>query len=537
LLWFLALSAFFYQCDKPADNSEHLQNISEEVESEGFPHDVTYEIFVQSFYDADGDGIGDLPGLTSKLDYLDELGVGAVWLMPIMPSPSYHKYDVINYKDIHPDYGTIEDFQTFVEEAHNRDIKVIIDFIINHTYKGHPWFQESKKGAYITDESGIKTENPFRDYYVWKTREEIEAEGSFTKQEQSDSDNIVQWYEVEGQEELYYGYFGSHMPDINYDNEEAKTNMFEIGKWWLTEMNIDGFRLDAAKHIFDHYPKKNHRFWVEFREAMESVKPDVYLVGEVWDEAEKVAPYLKGLPALFNFDMGTAIIKAVNQGGDTTLVEKYKEINDYYTSITEDFIDATFLRNHDQTRVRNEFNGGLEKSKIAASVLLTFPGSPFLYYGEEIGMLGAKPGGPPDDPFVREPFIWSENDPGQASWMEPRYSTAETVRPLDQQVNDENSIYNHYMQLLEVRKQSDVLRLGEIIPTEIVQYQVVDFVREFKGESLLILHNLSDASVEVALPEKLQDYNKHHFTNKEGFSMEGAIVNLPGYSTLILARE
>jgi len=213
-----------------------------------WPFAVTYEIFVQSFYDSDGDGIGDIPGMTSKLDYLQELGVQAVWLMPIMPSPSYHKYDVTDYQGIHPDYGTEEDFRRFTDEAHKRGIRVVIDFIINHTDKSHPWFLESKKGQYSTNQQGEEVPNPYWDYYEWNTREAIEEAGNMTKDAEGDSDNIVKWYEVEGMDQLYYGYFGSHMPDINYDNEVVKQEVFEIGKWWLSEMGIDGFRLDAAKH-------------------------------------------------------------------------------------------------------------------------------------------------------------------------------------------------------------------------------------------------------------------------------------------------
>ena len=158
--------------------------------------DITYEIFIQSFADSNGDGIGDIPGLTSKLDYLSDLGIEAIWLMPINKSPSYHKYDVVDYKSIHPDYGTRDDFKTLLREAYSRGIKVIIDFIINHTSDQHNWFLESKKGK----------DNPYRDYYIWEKEEDIKDE--ISKSELShDSGNITQWHRVEGNEELYYGFF------------------------------------------------------------------------------------------------------------------------------------------------------------------------------------------------------------------------------------------------------------------------------------------------------------------------------------------
>ncbi|MCZ6520192.1 MAG: alpha-amylase family glycosyl hydrolase [Bacteroidetes bacterium] len=494
-----------------------------------WPFAVTYEIFVQSFYDSNGDGIGDIPGMTSKLDYLQELGIQAVWLMPIMPSPSYHKYDVTDYKGIHPDYGTEEDFRRFTDEAHKRGIRVVIDFIINHTDKSHPWFMESKKGRNITNQQGEEVPNPYWDYYEWKTLKAIKKEGTMTKESEGDSDNIVKWYEVEGMEQLYYGYFGSHMPDINFDNEVVKQEVFEIGKWWLSEMGIDGFRLDAAKHIFDHYPEKNHSFWIEFREAMQTVKQDVYLVGEVWADAETVAPYLQGLPASFNFDMGYAIVNAVNNGSDTSLVKRYKEITEYYQSVTEDFIDATFIRNHDQNRVLNDVGGDLRKAKMAASLLLTLPGSPYLYYGEEIGMAGQKP-----DEHIREPFLWDmkENDSGRPTWIEAKYSTDEMVVSLSQQMEDQKSLYNHYKTLIKLRNNHKALTFGDINITDLSDDRLISFTRESEGHTALVIHNISPESVTIDLSGTRQ--RELLFSTDPDFSTVVSPATLPGFSTVIL---
>ena len=202
------------------------------------------------------------------------------------------------------------------------------------------------------------------------------------------------------------------MPDLNFDNPKVRDEFIDIGKYWLIDMQVDGFRLDAAKHIFpSDRPLDNHAFWQDFRKAMENIKPDVYLVGEVWSKAEDVAPYLKGLPALFNFDMGYSITQVINAGMDTLgLIRKYKEISDFYKSVTTEYLDATFLRNHDQNRILSELGGDQQRMRVAAAIVLTLPGTPYLYYGEEIGMLGLKP-----DEYIREPFVWNvdKKDEGQ----------------------------------------------------------------------------------------------------------------------------
>jgi alpha-amylase len=489
-----------------------------------WPHGVYYEIFVQSFYDADGDGIGDFNGLTMKLDYLQELGINGVWLMPIMESPTYHKYDVTNYKSIHPDYGTEKDFKNFVNEAHKRNIKVIVDLILNHTGSDHPWFQNAKQGK----------EAEYRDYYVWAMKDSIREQ--IAKKEISlDSDNITQWHAVDGDtlQEHYYGFFWGGMPDLNFDNPKVKEEFIDIGKYWLEYMNVDGFRLDAAKHIFpDERDEDNHVFWVWFRTEMEKIKPDVYLVGEVWSGADQVAPYLKGLPALFNFDLGYAITRTVNEGKNADdLIGKYKAIIDYYQSITSDYIDATFLKNHDQNRILSELGGDQNKARIAAAILLTLPGTPYIYYGEELGMLGMKP-----DEYIREPFIWDENgaDKGQPTWIEPRYSNSKTVVPLIKQIDDENSLVHFYKRLIALRNTSRALTYGSIEIVDIPTQEVISFIRKDGNEDLLVLHNISDIEITLFVNDAISKYNRIFFTNNAEAELSKEEIVLPAYATLIL---
>jgi alpha-amylase len=487
-----------------------------------WPYGVNYEVFVLAFADGNGDGKGDFKGLTDKLDYLKDLGVGGIWLMPIMPSPSYHKYDVTDYKDVHPDYGTKEDFKKLVDEAHKRDIKIIIDLILNHTGNDHPWFKDAAKGK----------NSPYRDYYVWAKKDSIRNQMA-RKTTSFDSDNLTQWHAVNGDStaEHYYGFFWAGMPDLNFDNQKVKDEFVDIGNFWLSEMNVDGFRLDAARHIFPtDRATDNHNFWVWFREEMTKIKPDVYLVGEVWTDAKSVAPYLKGLPALFNFDLGYAITNVVNAEQDTIgLVQSYKNIVDVYNQASSTYIDATFLKNHDQNRILSELGNDEEKLRMAVSILMTLPGTPYIYYGEEIGMKGMKP-----DEYIREPFIWDVDgkDPVQTSWEEPKYSTDKTVVPLSKQIGDPKSLYSFYKNWVESRNESEALTYGSVeVPATQIK-EIVSFFRIKGNNKVFVVHNISD--VDVTYPIDLDEFYRLDFGTKDGIELRETEIIMPAHSTAVL---
>lgn len=453
--------------------------------------------------------------------------------MPIMPSDTYHKYHVIDYKNIDPDYGTLDDFKVFVEEAHKRNIRVITDFVINHTGNMHRWFKEAQKGA----------DNPYRDYYVWADKDSIRND-LFKKKVSFDSDNIRKWHPVDGDTlgEHYYGYFNGLCPDLNLDNEKVRQEILDIAKFWLTDIKVDGFRMDAARHIFmDERAEDNHQFWVWFREEMEKIKPDVYLVGEVWSDSKTVAPYLKGLPSLFNFDLGYAITNVAMAGRDTVrLVKSYKEIRDYYTSVTTEYLDATFIKNHDQPRLLTELKGDQNKARVAAALLLTLPGTPYIYYGEEIGMLGDKLKTYEDifgpDAYIREPFVWDydRNDPLQTSWEKPEFSTDKTVVPLNAQQKDANSLLSFYKRLIRYRNTSLPLTKGEIDFSGIETSEIVSFKRTFQNETELVLHNVSDVAVTVPMSGDNSNFGKVRFASNEEFTLEDGQLTVPAYSTIIL---
>lgn len=489
-----------------------------------WPHGVKYEIFVLSFIDTNGDGKGDLKGVTKKLGYLEDLGINGIWLMPIMPSPSYHKYDVSDYRNINPEYGTLDDFKELVKEAHSRDIKIIIDLVLNHTALDHPWFKRAQN----------PDDTVYRNYYVWNDRQSIRNQIA-KKSTTLDSDNITQWHTINGDttQEHYYGFFSSHMPDLNFDNPKVRAEFVDIAKFWLNEMKVDGFRFDAAKHIYpDDRAWDSHQFWKWYRAELEKIKPDVYLVGEVYSlNTNEVEPYTKGLPSLFNFKLGRSIINSLTTGRDNGLIYEYQRQLESYKLVSPEFLDAPILSNHDQNRIASELGGDKQKVKIAASILLTLPGAPFIYYGEELGMLGMKP-----DEYIREPFLWGDKE-RNTHWIEPKFSTSQTVPNLDTQVSDDNSVYNHYKSLLYYRNTKPVLTYGSIKPINRLPQEVIGFSRVYENKSVIVFHNVSERDVSFTLENDLIFYSEIDFKTSDRIKLSGYVVTLPALTTVILKKK
>ncbi|GAB2566236.1 alpha-amylase family glycosyl hydrolase [Spirosoma areae] len=488
---------------------------------------VHYEIFVRSFADSNGDGIGDLNGVTKNLDYLKELGISAIWLMPINPSPSYHKYDVTDYYGIDPEYGTMADFKRLLTEAHRRNIKVIIDFVINHTSSKHPWFQKASAGP----------TGQYRNWYVWRTPKQIDSLNLATREATADSGERSPWHGTGNgvTDEKYYGMFWSGMPDLNFDEPKVRQEIYKAGNFWLNDIGIDGFRLDAARHIYpDQDEAKNAPFWAEFGRAMEQAKPGVYTVGEVWAKAEQVAPYFRGLKANFNFDLSFALQKLIAQETDSLgIVGMLARNRGIFTQTNPQFIDATMLTNHDQNRIGSVLNGNLNHQKVAASLLLTLPGNPYLYYGEELGMRGRKP-----DETIREPFLWAERsqDKQRTNWMRPSFSTDSTVVPLARQQTDPNSLFGHYKRLIQYRNSHPVLNdnLSQLIETGIRQAGVVAFVRKSGNRSVLVVQNLTGKPMSVTLSAGEQSFQNVVFQTTKGASLTKNTLSVPAYGCAVL---
>lgn len=494
---------------------------------------VHYEIFVRSFADSNGDGIGDLNGVTNNLDYLKELGVSAIWLMPINPSPTYHKYDVTDYYGIDPEYGTMDDFRRLISEAHQRGIAIIIDLVIHHTSIQHPWFQEASKSP----------DNPYRHYYKWMHPDEIRTRKLATRDITADSGERSPWHSPRGatsrnggSSEKYYGMFWSGMPDLNFDYPPVREEVFKIVRYWLNDIGVDGFRLDAARHLYrESEEPKNHEFWQQFGQIVEEAKPGAYTVGEVWTRPEHIAPYFRGLKANFNFDLRLMIEEIVREAEDTEdLVEFLAYVHGAFSNVNPQFIDALILSNHDQDRIGSLLKGKLNLLKVAANLLLTLPGLPYLYYGEEIGMLGLKP-----DENLREPFLWDirARDKQRTRWRRGKYSTSQTVRPLAEQQADPNSLFNHYKRFIHYRNSHPVLNdnLSRLHQTGIRQKGTVSFIRQnTAGERVLILHNLTGKPIDVVVSPDEEWCGRIVFETVSGSSLVNDRVHVPAYGCVLI---
>lgn len=439
---------------------------------------VFYEVFVRSFYDSDGDGIGDLNGLIQKLDYLNDgdpttdtdLGITGLWLMPIMQSPSYHGYDTTDYYQVDPDYGTNEDFQRLMTEAHARGIRVIVDLVMNHTSAQHPWFEASQ------DPSSDK-----RDWYVW----------SETDPGYRGPQGQQVWYK--GDDGYYYAVFWDQMPDLNYQNPDVTAEMDNVARYWLADMGADGFRLDAVKHLIEkgqlqENTSDTHAWLQAFHKFYKGINSDAVAVGEAWTQTQQVLKYTGNeVDIAFAFDLAEKLITSANSGFAT-------QIGKEQAQMVADFPPgqyATFLTNHDQNRILTQLNGDENKAKNAATWLLTSPGVPFLYYGEEIGLMGKKP-----DEDIRRPMQWTSDDfkvgfSTAVAWHAP--STDYQTRSVALQQDDPASLLAHYQSLIRLRNTHEALRVGDWQAVTTNAPGVYAYIRSTENETLLVIINWDDA--------------------------------------------
>lgn len=435
---------------------------------------TAYEVFVRSYYDSNGDGRGDFNGLTQKLDYLndgnpdtnEDLGIGLVWLMPINASPSYHGYDVTDYKKVNPPYGTMQEFKTLVNEAHNRGIKVIMDFVINHTSSQHPWFIKSAAN------------DPFyRNFYRWNTTPPTQT-GPWGQQ---------LWYPKNGSN--YYALFWSEMPDLNYNYQPVKDSIFSAAKYWLQEVGVDGFRLDAVMYLYeDGNTLKNTpatiAFLKELNDSCEVWKANSLLLGEVWDSPQSLALYTGVLDMCFDFNLAEKNLNSANTGNPYEA--KLALNNAQLTLDTNQY--AGFLTNHDQNRLIDVLGNDLQKNKVAASLYLTQPGVPFIYYGEEVAMKGVKP-----DEDIRRPMQWEPGPKAGFTTGNPWRSINSNYTTFNVQSlqADGNSIWNHYHKLIQIRNADEALQMGAVKNIVSTSNTVHSYSRTYQKDDALVLINTS----------------------------------------------
>ena len=440
-----------------------------------------YEVFVRSFYDSDGDGTGDLNGLTQKLDYVKGLGVSCIWLMPIMVSPSYHGYDVSDYYKVEPAYGTNEDFKRLMTEAHRRGIVVLIDMVLNHTSSENPWFK-----AALSD-----TTSPYRAWYRFSPTSL--GKGPW---------GAEAWHKSPVRDEYFYGVFWSGMPDLNYETPAVLQEAEKIADFWIKDMGVDGFRLDAVPYLVEEGSclmgcPGTHEVLREYSEHLKSVKPDVYTVGEVWANIDALLPYYPDqLTSYFGFELADSLVSAIRHGSAAGFLSGFLRLQDTMPS----YRYSPFLSNHDGTRVMSLLGNDVPSAKLAATLLLTLPGLPFVYYGEEIGMTGEKP-----DPRLRTPMQWSLRTgvgfTTEHEWEAPQPDSM--TRNVALEDRDPRSLLNRYRRLIHLRKENEALATGRLVPLTTTDTHVAAYLRRADSGSVLVVANMDDggaSKVSIAGP-------------------------------------
>ena len=390
---------------------------------------TTYQLLVYSFADSDGDGIGDFNGITKKLGYLDSLGVTAIWLSPIHPASSYHGYDVTDYYAVNPKFGTEKDFKRLIDAAHEKDIDIYLDYVLNHSSaKNTLWYSNETVETWFT-QACSSTTNSYRDYYIFSKdpKNDIAAgKIDMIATEGANGYNSGQWFKVRsgsgaaGQLISDQTYWHSHFwtdwfADFNYgkasqaSSSPAFKDLAKSADKWIG-MGIDGMRLDAVKHIYHNESSdENPTFLAQWHEHCDSAykaqghSDDFFMVGEVFSEASSVARYYKGLPSCFEFSFWWRLKDALNNQVANTFPSTILGYEKLYASQRANPVESTKLSNHDEDRTATDLSKSPSKEKQACAFLLTAPGKPFIYQGEELGYYGTKTNG---DEYVRTPIMW-----------------------------------------------------------------------------------------------------------------------------------
>ncbi|WP_294599791.1 alpha-amylase family glycosyl hydrolase [uncultured Bacteroides sp.] len=626
--------------------------------------DISYQLLVYSFADSDGDKYGDINGLISKLDYINSLGVKAIWLSPIHPSPSYHGYDVTDYAKVNEKFGTESDFDRLITEAHNRGIKIYLDYVLNHTSIEHPWFQAAK----------ISTDNKYRDYYIFSqdpeadikagkidmiasegatgydsgewfsttTSSEVE-EGCYkftldwsnaskptvtvTQAETADGDNPDQ--STTGAKYLYYGdpavckkfydrgnglyeltvnftspwgflirtsntdwgdkkygaesksskvkfgepfslkqgegaadilfesmnlwFYHSHFytasfADLNYGkvanlkNSPVFKEVISAAKGWI-DRGVDGFRLDAVKHIYHNAGgTENPTFLKTFYDELNTYykqkgkTDELYMVGEVLSGASEVAPYYQGLPALFEFDFWYRLEWAINNNTGCYFAKDIMSYQQLYAANRPNYIEATKLSNHDEDRTGSKLGKSVDKERLAAAVLLTGPGEPYIYYGEELGLYGMKDNG---DEYVRGPMLWGDN-------MVTAYTdkidkgVASNIKSVVEQQSDENSLLNVYVRFAKLRNTYPALAEGTMSKHATYNENnattgkaIAAWYMTKGSEKMLVVHNFGASAVEITLADKIEKAVGVNGDIQQKTENDKALVKMSAYSSVV----
>lgn len=460
---------------------------------------VFYQIFVGSFSDSDNDGIGDIRGIINRLDYLNDgnveskesLGIQGIWLSPIFKSSSYHKYDVIDYYQIDDNFGTMEDLKELVKKAHKRNIKVILDLAINHTSIANNWFIEFKKAHNNND-----TSNKYYDYYTYKKAGTPQPGRT--------------WYKLNINED-YEGNFSNEMPELNYDNEDVRNEVFNIAKYYI-DLGIDGFRFDAVKYIYLNDSNKTIEFWNEYVKKLKAIKEDIYLVGEVWSSDNETFDYIGNMNC-FDFTMSQAegVIASAAKNGNVNNYTRYvANYQNKISAINENSMMIPFISNHDMDRSAGFLMMANKFPYMAANLLILSPGSPFIYYGEEIGLKGSR-GSSNTDANRRLKMLWGDKDTIKDPIGTTFDSSKQTNGTVKEQIKNDESLFHHYRQLIDLRNKYPEIARGTYTAYTESDNSMGGFIITYNNEITGLFHNCSllfEQSVDLSNYElgEIKDY-------------------------------
>ena len=450
---------------------------------------VFYEIFVGSFSDSNGDGIGDLRGIINRMDYLNDgdpasgksLGIEGIWLTPIFLSPSYHKYDVTDYYQIDPEFGTMEDLQELIALCHERDVKLILDLPLNHTGSGNRWYKNFVNAHLMHNPSNIHY-----DFYTWIGADDAAPAGRH-------------FMRVNGLDIRVEANFSDSMPELNFDNEAVRQAVLDVAKFYM-DMGVDGFRFDAAKYPYFGQHDDNIEFWTWYIGELRKINPDVYTVAEVWD-SEGVTNRYAACVNCFNFSTSQAegLIAETAKGGDVNKLTAVTERTlQALKAINPQAMNIPFIANHDTDRAAGYLTMASGRMAMAANLYLLSPGSPFIYYGEEIGLRGSR-GGANTDANRRLAMVWGDGDTvrdpvGSDYAKQTPYSVAD----LEQM---KGSLLNHYKKVLAVRKAHPEIARGTYTALLFPDTKLGGFLCEWNGSTVAVLHNTTGGTLTVDLKE------------------------------------
>ena len=449
-----------------------------------------YQIFVGSFSDSNGDGTGDLRGIINRMDYLNDgnmysensLGIQGIWLSPIFQSPSYHKYDTSNYYKIDEKFGTEADLVELIELCHERNVKVILDLVINHTSTSHEWFMKFSNAH----KDGNKND-PYYDIYSWAPIDERTAGLAYT----GIPGGNLEYYECN---------FSTDMPELNYDNKVVREEMLKVAKYYL-DLGVDGFRFDAIKYIYFNDTERSVDFWKWYMEELTAYKPDIYCVGECWSNDNETLQYAEALNC-FNFQVaqGEGYISNAAKGKDinvyTKYVEKYQDL--VLAANPEGGMMTSFIANHDMDRAAGYLTPSNKHAHMAANLYLLCSGSPFIYYGEEIGLKGTR-GSANTDANRRLAMLWGDEDTIKDPMGTTYDKKKQTNGTVAEQLADEESLLHYYGKLMSLRKQYPEIARGNYKALDFGENNFGGFLITYNEGKTVLLHNTSTEEMVIDL--------------------------------------